>query len=244
LLPGDRYVLRESGRKETVGGGEVLDIAPIRAASKARPDRSVDRVIAERGWVDATLLERLTGEHRPPTIGNWVVDPETLETIRRAVAEKVIAAGPLGLDVVTLSERERGVLGLLEDVVVEAGRAKRGEAPDPLAYHPYLAALDAEPFAPPPPDRVNREELRELVRRGLVISQDGVWFSAAALEKAAHVIARLLADQPEGVTVADIRNALSNTRKHALPLLAALDATGITRRRGDLRIGGPRLPTA
>jgi selenocysteine-specific elongation factor len=44
------------------------------------------------------------------------------------------------------------------------------------------------------------------------------------------------------VTVADIRTALGNTRKHALPLLAALDAKGITRRRGDIRIAGPRMP--
>ncbi|MBO0730563.1 MAG: selenocysteine-specific translation elongation factor, partial [Acidimicrobiaceae bacterium] len=29
LLPGDRYVLRESGRSETVGGGEILDVAPV-----------------------------------------------------------------------------------------------------------------------------------------------------------------------------------------------------------------------
>ena len=29
LLPGDRYVLRETGRDETVGGGEVLDVHPV-----------------------------------------------------------------------------------------------------------------------------------------------------------------------------------------------------------------------
>jgi Elongation factor SelB, winged helix len=29
-----------------------------------------------------------------------------------------------------------------------------------------------------------------------------------------------------------------------VPLLAELDARGITRRRGDLRIAGPRLPSA
>jgi selenocysteine-specific elongation factor len=39
-----------------------------------------------------------------------------------------------------------------------------------------------------------------------------------------------------------VRDGLGTTRKHALPLLAQLDATGVTRRRGDLRIGGPRLP--
>ncbi len=64
LLPGDRYVLRESGRDETVGGGEVLDVAPVLAARRARPTRSVDRVVAERGWVLADELERLTGERR------------------------------------------------------------------------------------------------------------------------------------------------------------------------------------
>src|SRR5947199_230836 len=36
LLPGDRFVLRESGRDETVGGGVVLDVAPVLPARKAR----------------------------------------------------------------------------------------------------------------------------------------------------------------------------------------------------------------
>ena len=66
LLPGDRYVLRESGRGETVGGGEILDVAPVLAATRAAPDRSVDRVIAERGWVGVDDLERLTGERSVP----------------------------------------------------------------------------------------------------------------------------------------------------------------------------------
>src|SRR5947209_4465983 len=46
LLPGDRYVLRESGRSETVGGGEVLDVDPVLPAAKAAPDRSWTRVVA------------------------------------------------------------------------------------------------------------------------------------------------------------------------------------------------------
>ncbi|MFZ9601900.1 MAG: selenocysteine-specific translation elongation factor, partial [Ilumatobacteraceae bacterium] len=62
ILPGDRYILRESGRQETIGGGEVLDIAPTLRASKAKPDRSVERVISERQWVTAKELELLTGE--------------------------------------------------------------------------------------------------------------------------------------------------------------------------------------
>jgi hypothetical protein len=41
-----------------------------------------------------------------------------------------------------------------------------------------------------------------------------------------------------------VRDALGSSRKHTLPLLNHLDTTGVTRRRGDVRIGGPRLPTA
>jgi selenocysteine-specific elongation factor len=80
------------------------------------------------------------------------------------------------------------------------------------------------------------------VRRGLVIERDGCYFAAAAIDAAAGVIASLLAATPEGITVAQVRDALGTTRKHALPLLAHLDATGITRRRDDVRIAGPRLP--
>ena len=90
---------------------------------------------------------------------------------------------------------------------------------------------------------VDRAELRELVRRGLVVEQDGVWFAPRAIDDAATAIGALLRAQPDGVTVADVREALGTTRKWAVPLLNVLDARGITRRRDDVRIAGPRLPT-
>ncbi len=244
LLPGDRFVLRESGRSETLGGGEILDVAPRLPAARAAPDRSVDRVVRERGWVDADELERLTGERRPATVLHWVVDPQVLASTVATIAERIAAAGPLGLDLAALDERGRALLARLDGVVVEDGRARVRAAADPLAGHPFLAALDAAPFAPPAPDGlVGRDELRQLVRRGEVVEQDGVFYSAASVDAAARLVAGLLADRPEGFTVADFRDRAGNSRKHALPLLARLDATGVTRRRGDLRVGGPRLPT-
>ncbi|HEV2070904.1 MAG TPA: SelB C-terminal domain-containing protein, partial [Acidimicrobiales bacterium] len=93
-----------------------------------------------------------------------------------------------------------------------------------------------------PPEGVDRGELRELVRRGLVLASDGTWFTPEAIDTAAHILAGLLAEQPDGLTVAQIRDALGTSRKFLLPLLALLDGQGITRRRGDLRVAGPRLP--
>jgi selenocysteine-specific elongation factor len=253
LLPGDRYILRDAGRCATVGGGEILDVAPVLRPSKARPDRSVDRVIAERGWVDVALLERLTGVRRPATVADrWVVDPAAFKESMASVRAKVDAGGPLGLDVGELDERSRAVLGELVQaghVALDGGRAV-GEAhaaathAAALAGHPFLQALDASPFAPPDPVSagVDRSELGHLVRSGLVVERDGHYFSSRAVSRAADVVAALLQDHPDGVTVSIVRSALGSSRKHVVPLLALLDALGVTRRRGDLRIGGPRLP--
>lgn len=243
LLPGDRFILRESGRSETVGGGEVLDVAPVRPASKAHPDRSVDRVIAERGHVLAADLEALTGERREPNVGRWVMAPERVVALEAAVQAAIDGAGPLGLDIATLDERARVVLERLADVEVETGRARRRELRDPLADHPFVAALAAAGVTPPGAEGVDRAELRALVQRGLVVERDGVWFHPDAITVAVRAAGQLLATDPAGFTVAQLRDALGATRKHVVPLANELDARGVTRRRGDLRIAGPRMPS-
>jgi len=242
LLPGDRFILRESGRGETIGGGEILDIDPQVKASLAQPDRSVDRVIAERGWIEVEQLTRLTGEIREPTVGRWVVPEEVFAATKTELTERIEAEGAAGLDMAQLSDHERAVVDTLEGIRSDGGRLKLASIEDTLAEHPFLAELNAAPFAPPKPDPEIRGELREMVRRGLVIEEDGLFFSADAIALTAQRIATMLGAQPDGITVAEVREELGTSRKYALPLLAHLDRTGVTRRRDDVRIGGPRLP--
>ncbi|MBJ83236.1 MAG: selenocysteine-specific translation elongation factor [Acidimicrobiaceae bacterium] len=242
LLPGDRFVLRESGRDETVGGGQVLDVDPQLKAAEARPDLSVERVIAERGWVRTDKLERLTGKSINPVLGDWIAPPSIIASAEQAVRGLIEEAGPLGLDVALLDERHRLIANDLDDIQVIEGRARRLDQEDVLINHPLVAELEAAPFAPAQPTDPSREEIRGLVQRGLVIQSDGVLFAASSIEQAATVVAQLLQQKPAGVTVAEIRDALGTTRKFALPICAILDNTGITRRREDLRIPGPRLP--
>ena len=242
LCMSDRFILRESGRSETVGGGEVLDVEPMLPAARARPDRSVERIVAERGRIDTERLERLTGTARLPAVGRWAVAPEHLERTRRRLTEAVGAAGPLGLDLAGLDDFERAVIDTIEGIASVEGRIRPAGGVDPLADHPFVKAAEAAPFAPPAPGDVASDELRLLVRQGQLVESGGIHFAAIAVEEAARVVARLLADQPEGVTVAEVRDAWGTTRKYALALLARLDSTGVTRRRGDLRIAGSRLP--
>jgi selenocysteine-specific elongation factor len=243
LVAGDRFVLRESGRNETVGGGEVLDVEPVLPASKARPDRDVARVVRERGWVRVDVLAALTGAEMAPTLGDWVVDPALLAATRDGLAARVAQAGAAGVELAQLDERERLVAATLEGTIAGAGRLRPADAVDEFADHPLAAALAAGGAAPPDIALADRGALRELVRRGVAVERDGIAFHISAIESAALTMADLLAAHPGGVTLAQFRDALGVTRKHAVPLATELDARGITRRRDDLRIAGPRLPS-
>ena len=242
LLPGDRFVLRESGRDETIGGGEVLDIDPVLRASRAAPDRSIDRLVSERGWLTIDEIEQLTGEVVDPVIGEWVTSPESLAELTAMIVARVEEAGPAGVDLAAFDDRERAILPTLDEVVVTAGLAQPADAIDPYEDHPVLAELLSGGFMPPSLADVDRNDLRELVRRGHVIQRDGIGFHRDAIEAASYVAAELLAEHVDGFTVAQFRDATGASRKYVLPLVAELDARGVTRRREDVRIGGPRLP--
>jgi selenocysteine-specific elongation factor len=246
LKPGDRFVIRESGREETIGGGEILDVAPILPASRARPDADPLRVLAERSWVNLRQWTLLTGVEPVNTIGDWVVDAQVLQATIAELRTAVDEAGPLGVEVATLDERRRAVLEHSEELRsefrIEGGRVTAAEAQDPLADHPYLDLLRAGALAPEAIADPDRAVLRELARRGLIWERDGIWFHVSAIDAAVAQAQSLLADNPSGFTVSQFRERAGVTRKHAVPLLSELDARAITRRREDLRIAGPRMP--
>ena len=242
LLPGDRFVLRESGRDETVGGGEILDVAPRLPASKAAPDRRVQRVIDEHGWIDADDLEVTTGERRTPTVGRWVVSDAALDQARAGLAERVAAAGADGVDLAALDDRQRALLETMAELRAADGRVRHADAVDELAEHPLLAQLAAQGAAPSAPEGIDRGQLRQMVRRGLLWERDGIFFHPRSIELASAAVRQLAAANPDGFTVADLRDALGISRKHAVPIAAELDSRAITKRHGDLRTPGPRCP--
>jgi hypothetical protein len=104
-----------------------------------------------------------------------------------------------------------------------------------------LDALDTEPFAPPAPADTGASPalVRALVRAGVLVDLDGVIFTADALGEARRRIADAVVERSE-LTVGDVRDILGSTRKYVLPIVNRMDAEGVTRRRGDLRIPGPR----
>jgi selenocysteine-specific elongation factor len=239
ILPGDRYILRESGRQETIGGGEVLDIAPTLRASKAKPNRSVERVISERQWVTAKELELLTGEVCQPMVGDWLTTAKLLDTTRKELALKLAKTSD-GLEISRLKPHEQAVLVTLPDVVIEMGRA-RIKGASSITEHPYVGLFAKAGVTPPDTKTLDRNIVRQIVQRGLFVDIDGIVFHISALETARLNVQKILQQHPNGFTVSQFRENLGITRKHAVPLLEALDRRAITKRNGDLRVGGARL---
>ncbi|MGZ4797124.1 MAG: SelB domain-containing protein, partial [Acidimicrobiia bacterium] len=89
----------------------------------------------------------------------------------------------------------------------------------------------------PPPADVARA--RTLGRGGALVEIDGSYFPAAAVAEARARVVDALAARGS-LTVAEARDVLGSTRKYVVPIMGYLDATGVTRRRGDVRIPGPR----
>ena len=239
LLPGDRYILRESGRQETIGGGEVLDIHPVLRVSRAKPDRSADRLIAERGWVTVDDFELLTGEVRPAVVGNWLTTDVLHDAVRKDLAVR-LAKQTDGIEISRLENFEQAVLATLPEVVSEMGKA-RIKGTSSIVDHPYVGLFAHAGVTPPDTKTLDRNIVRQLVQRGLLVDVDGVTFHISALEKARLNVIDILNKSPQGFTVSQFREHLGITRKHAVPLLEALDNRGITKRSGDLRVGGARL---
>ena len=95
---GDRFVIREAGRSETVGGGAVLDVAPPNRAGadpigrltsrrSAARDELPGLLVAERGAIWSAEALVLTGSRAEGgvRIGEWLVTGEVRAGVEAAV---------------------------------------------------------------------------------------------------------------------------------------------------------------
>ena len=245
LAPGDRFILRESGRDETIGGGEVLDIQPVLRSSKAKPNKEILRLVAERGWVQLQQLHLLAGRNVDiseveQALDGWVTTTTNLTEVSNEVMALITAAKDLGVDVATLKTHQRLVLPTLPNVTVRDGRARGADAND-VASHPMVKQFADAGCMPPDVASLDKSIVRQLVQRGVLVHCEELYFHSSALEKAIASVRELLITNPQGFTVAQFREHLGVSRKYALPLINHLDTTGFTRRRDDLRIGGAKL---
>ena len=238
LLPGDRFVIRETGRSETVGGGVVLDAHPVVSVTKARPNGTVENYVEERGWVSVAQVWKDTDQYVEPVVGEWVATEE-LVAHARANLELMLDSAPRGVDVSALQPWERLLLEQIEGVTISHGVALRGALllPDEKRIAELIrdaghTGLDTA--------NLPRDVMRRLVQHGVVYEHDGIVFHAEILDGLRDVLSELWHEHPDGFAMAALRDATGLTRKHAVPLGTVLDKHGLTKRVGDVRVPGTR----
>jgi len=218
-----------------------------------RPDAADE--VRRRLVVRAGDLARMGVTATPaPLAGDWLVDPAHRDRLAARLAEAVTGyenAHPLesGMPVEAL----RHALALPDRALVEAlvaapfevrgGRvATRREVADtlPAAIADAVAQIGRDlagrPFAAPEAHRLaelglGRREVAVAVRAGALERAGDVVLLPGSVERAVGVLAGL----PQPFTLSTARQALSTTRRVAVPLLELLDQRGATRRLPDDR---------
>jgi selenocysteine-specific elongation factor len=251
---------------------DVGSVDPARRAAAVLPRPTVARLLEGHGWLRRDDLARLVGLDQrgvdallrdavdrgdAVVVGEWMALPADVEALRDRARGAVLehhAADALsrGLELSGLaatlrrpSEQLRAALEGCDTLVVTRGVVHAPEhavtAAGSDAGRALLAELDATPFSPPPP--ADPALARALVREGALVDVDGILFTSDAIGRARAVLRAALVDGGS-ITVGAARELLGSTRKFVVPLLERFDREGFTRRRGDVRIAGPRLDAA
>ena len=243
LLPGDRFILRESGRDETVGGGEILDIAPVLRASRAAPDRSIERVVRERGWVRVDELERLTGEAVRADARRLGDDPRGARGDRR---RRRGARRPRRATPVSTSLRSTSASGRRSSrATTSSSRPASCSRPMPSTRTSTTRSSPNCSTAGSPHRRRRRRSQRHPGAGPSGSHRRSATGSCSTRRRSTRRRGSppsCSAATPEGFTVAAFRDATGASRKFVLPLVSELDSRGdhpAARRRAHRRAAPP-----
>jgi selenocysteine-specific elongation factor len=100
----------------------------------------------------------------------------------------------------------------------------------------FLRSLEEEPHSPPSDRFPELEVLNMLIEQDKVVRvADNIVFSATAYETMVRRITEHIKSQGK-ITVAEVRDLFTTSRKYALALMEYLDQQRITRRVGDERV--------
>ena len=221
------------------------DLAPIAG-------RLFDPAVVARG--EATVLDAVDAWHRDHALEAGAplehlrasLPAEAHPRLADALAARLAQAGRLALEArvarrpdfrPALSEHEEQIASRILAMLAEAG-----------LQGPSTAELAAAASAQPAPGRTTvagpervQAVLAFLEGRGRVrLVTDAFWALEATLAEAAAAVVERLGGR-NGLGPADFREALPVTRKHLMPLLAHLDAAGVTLRTEEGRSVARRL---
>ena len=264
MAVGDRFIVRDTGRRLVVAGGRVLDPHPGRTRAAMAAARTIDPDSSPDGLASALLSMRGIDERSrieahskggTPSGGRAANDvlisddafDGLVEESRRLVA-KAHETHPLraGLSIATLAE-QMGVAAEVTELVVDetADLVRTGAEVAVLGREIQLGAENTAEW----------DVARVSLSMGLAVPTTNelgldpellhlqirrgelvrISDDFVLLPEQAAQLRDLLQEMPEEFKVSDFRDAAGLSRKYAVPFLEWADKEGLTVRRGDTR---------
>ncbi|HEX5695128.1 MAG TPA: selenocysteine-specific translation elongation factor [Acidimicrobiia bacterium] len=264
MRTGDRFVLRDTGRRLVMAGGMVVDPsprAPARALAdvsridpRAGRDRIATDLLAVRGIDDLARLAAHSGGGSPIgaiEVGQTAVTQGRFDELRAEVEMMVSrqhVEHPLRAGVPSATLATSLDIGQdLVDRIVE-------ESPGLSRIGPDVASIDHQQDL----DDQQREswaEAQTLLRSALTVPNTGdlgldpellhllirhgqlvrISDDLVFLPEQIDQLREAIGEMKDGFTVAEFRDQSGLSRKYAVPILEWSDREGLTFRRGDLR---------
>ena len=237
-------------------------VARLRVLADTDPGGAAQLLLDELGELDEHELFLRTGATSIPSsqrAGGHVLSERRFEELRdKAVTtlSEYHSANPLseGMPLEAL-RAELGVApetfdSLLDqfDEITQVGTAVklathsiRLSDDDVRESERIIGQISASGFTPPLAKDVdgNKELIQSMLQSGVLVRIGDFYLTAEQASEARRSVREYI-EAKGPVTVAQIRDLLGTSRKYAVPLCEWLDATGATRRQGDVRALGPR----
>ena len=267
LIPaavGDRFVIRDTGRRLVVAGGRVVDPRPgasrrsIAAALAVDPASSPDEIATSlldlRGIEQESRLEAHSRGGRPTAAvqaggvfaSEKHFDDLTIRAMKSVANEHERHPLRVGLPAATLAERLGAGVELLELVVSEEPGLEREGPYVRLADHRVEVGTEGQ---------AAWDGVRQALTQGLdvpsvselsldpellhVLIRQGdlvrVSSELVYLSSQIEELTKAIEALPNEFTVSDFRDAVGLSRKYAVPILEWADIEGLTIRRGNFR---------
>lgn len=261
---GDRFIIRDTGRKLVVAGGRVVDPSPgptKRALSSSRlvdPDTTPDEIatllLDIRG---SDLMARLAAHsqggspNRAVVAGDTVVTTGRFDQIRQQALQMVEDEHdehPLrvGIPMATLVEK-LGVGTALTEALIDSSADFERRGPD--------VAVAGRVVEIPATVEMAWSETKRKLSAGLDVPSESdlglspehlhlrirreelirISDALVYLPEQIDALIEIIRSLPEQFSVADFRDAAGLSRKYVVPILEWADVEGLTVRRGDTR---------
>lgn len=265
LAMGDRFILRDSGRQAVVGGGRVLEPAPIdppttnqlallEASVELSADEKATTLLSVRRTSELIDLAMSSGGGVPNSglrAGSTILSDAAAQQIRSATVESVTdyhRLHPLrpGISKAELASRVKVTLEVMDAIIDDRGILREADGvvrlsgfsnqlPPELAEKWLGAKGELERSFDVP--RMGAIDLDDEIVHALIRNGELVQVGTDLVFTANQIeeVHRRIVDLPDGFSVSEFKDKFGMTRRQAVPILEWLDKSGWTNRSGDGR---------